>query len=199
MIQVNRVYVDAEGVVRMSPTGWPENPHEVLMLEELHPVPSPYACQMMNDLQKAKEESIPFEDEEDELDIKMLILAANKEINVSKGLHAADIKKDEFYTIEPIHVEIVDSWGPFHENTFPDKFARIVTEEEKPADYETPLHSLVNGLMQPAPEESIENQLFWYWIVSTPGCSVDSVWVQHNGVSRPVAVFRVTSIKGCPL
>lgn len=43
------------------------------------------------------------------------------------------INPDLFYTIEPIPVEIVDSWGPFHENTFPDKFARIVTEEEKPA------------------------------------------------------------------
>lgn len=48
-------------------------------------------------------------------------------------------------------------------------------------------------------EESVENQLFWYWVVSTPENSIDTVWVQHNGVSRPVALFRITSIKGCPL
>jgi hypothetical protein len=62
-----------------------------------------------------------------------------------------------------------------------------------------PDHKFTRKIKNMDYNESIVNQLFWYWIKSIPENSVDSVWIQYNGVSRPVAIFRITSIKGCPL
>lgn len=97
-----------------------------------------------------------------------------KAIHLILKQHGEGLVFNVFYTIEPIQVEFVNgNPDPFSSAWI--SVARIVTEEEKPesqklgaysrylsdteiiqifekpADYETPLHSLVNGLMQPAP------------------------------------------------
>lgn len=83
---VNRVYVDAEGVVRMSPTGWPEKPTEGQNWPYLKGV------KYETLLQKAKKESIPFEDQKH---IKSIIFESNI------------LDRGKLYTIEPIQVELV--------------------------------------------------------------------------------------------
>lgn len=141
-MEVNRVYVDAEGVVRMSPTGWPEEPRVNL---GPNPDSSDYEIADENQeqyeaaLEKAKEESIPFEDQD------------RAKIAMHRTTPYHMVKNGEFYTIEPIQVELIkqrwtgaslsknsrlpewidikDNYSVGDERTV----ARIVTEEEKPA------------------------------------------------------------------
>lgn len=160
MITVNRVYVDTEGVVRMSPTGWPDMPAtENFTSYQVNGV-SAYSYSIATRLyeealKKAKEESIPFEDQEtaQELVLHPIRKQLAIERQVSESYIASygvdhDQLKPGFYTIEPIQVELQhqyfsifdDKWYDVSDGNFSHKrklganestlriVARIVTE-----------------------------------------------------------------------
>lgn len=135
---VNRVYVDAEGVVRMSPTGWPTEP-----------IPgwgSVATQKYITSLLKAREESIPFEDQQWILTVLYSKYGVDEIGRPVNYFYWKENLKPDFYTIEPIQVELVEvmseGWMPTYNNpdnsgceppAEPITVARIVTEEEKPA------------------------------------------------------------------
>lgn len=146
MIEVNRVYVDPTGEVRMSPTGWPKY-SDFVQHDKYYWQVNKYNRAD----KKAKEESIPFED---------------RSAIMKRLLHYRDLPPG-FYTIEPIQVKLIEACNcescPVDASCEhcqkPVTLARIVTEEEKPA-FQMPTINVIDApygkrrLRKPAPEAS---------------------------------------------